>query len=221
MKRLGAAILMAVAAVPAIASPRHAPDLALVGSYGATEGEAMVLERDGALYLSRAGAPPVRLIAMGPHRYRADASSVIADRDGIIVDGHALPRHDFGAETEAMMRAAVRRDGAALRAAALAASPPAEPAPRRAADLVALKGLVPHVRIDTRYATANNFTGQPIYERPGAYLQRPAALALARVAARLAPQGYGLVIYDGYRPWFATKLFWDIVPPDTAGIECP
>jgi D-alanyl-D-alanine dipeptidase len=214
MKRLSAVILMAMAAVPAMASPRHGPDLALVGSYGATEGEAMILERDGALYLARGSAPAIRLIASGTHRYRADTSIVIAERNGIVVDGRTFPRHDFGAETEAAMRAAVRRDGAALRAAALAASPPAEPATRKAADLVALKGLVPHVRIDTRYATANNFTGQPIYERPGAYLQRPAAMALARVAARLAPQGYGLVIYDGYRPWFATRLFWDVVPPD-------
>jgi D-alanyl-D-alanine dipeptidase len=214
MKKLGAAILLAMAAVPAMASPRQAPDLALVGSYGAAEGEAMILERDGALYLVRGDAPAVRLIAAGMHRYRTDTSVVIAVRNGIVVDGHALPRHDFGAETEATMRAAVRHDGAALRAAALAASPPVEPATRRTADLVALKGVVPHVRVDTRYATANNFTGQPIYERPGAYLQRDAAMALARVAARLAPRGYGLVIYDAYRPWFATRLFWDVVPPD-------
>ncbi|MDB5708484.1 MAG: peptidase vanX D-ala-D-ala dipeptidase [Sphingomonas bacterium] len=214
MKRLRAAILLVMAAVPATASPRHVPDLALVGSYGATENEAMILERDGALYLARGGAPAVRLIAAGTHRYRADTSIVIVARDGIVVDGRPFPRHDFGAETEATMRAAVRRDGAALRAAALAASPPAEPATRRTADLVALKGVVPHVRVDTRYATANNFTGQPIYERTGAYLQRPAAMALARVAARLASRGFGLVIYDGYRPWFATKLFWDVVPPD-------
>ena len=60
MKRLGAAILLAMAAVQVMASPRQAPDLALVGSYGATEGEAMILERDGALYLARGGAPADR-----------------------------------------------------------------------------------------------------------------------------------------------------------------
>eukprot|EP01035_Chromulina_nebulosa_P030189 gene30189-40103_t len=205
---------MALAAPPVVASPRHVPDLTLVGSYGAAEGEAMILERGGALYLARAGAPPLRLIAAGRHRYRAGTSIVVIAPDSIIVDGRTFPRHDFGAETEAAIRAVVRHDGAALRAAALAARPPAEPTIRRAPDLVALGGVVPHVRIDTRYATANNFTGQPIYERPGAYLQRPAAQALARVAARLARRGFGLVIYDGYRPWFATKLFWDVVPPD-------
>jgi D-alanyl-D-alanine dipeptidase len=214
MKALRAAILMMLATAPCTASPRHGPDLKLVGSYGVAEGDAMILERDGALYLARGKTPAVRLVATGPRRYRADASIVVADRDGIVVDGRALPRRDFGAEAEAAIRATVRRDGATLRAAALAASPPDEPGTHRASDLVALAGLVPHVRIDTRYATANNFIGQPIYERPGAYLQRPAAEALARVAARLAPRGYGLVIYDAYRPWFATKLFWDVVPPD-------
>lgn len=213
MRALFAMMLMALAATQAEAAPRRLADLALVGSYGAAEGEAMIVERGGALYLARAGMPQVRLVAAGRHRYRAGASVVIITGAGIIVDGRTLPRHDFGAEAEAAIRAVVRHDGAALRAAALAASPPAEPAIRRAADLVALKDVVPHVRVDTRYATANNFTGQPIYERPGAYLQRPAAQALAQVAARLARQGFGLVIYDGYRPWFATKLFWDVVPP--------
>jgi D-alanyl-D-alanine dipeptidase len=217
MRALVATILMAMAATPVAASPRHAADLTLVGSYGAAEGEAMILERGGTLYLARAGAPQVRLIAAGRHRYRAGTSIVVIATDGISIDGRAYPRHDFGAETEAAIRAVVRHDGAALRAAALAAKPPAEPAIRRAGDLVALGGVVPNVRIDTRYATANNFTGQPIYERPGAYLQRPAAQALARVATRLARRGFGLIIYDAYRPWFATKLFWDVVPPDKHG----
>lgn len=215
MKTLRAAIVsMALAVAPVVASPHHKPDLTLVGSYGAAEGDAMILERAGALYLARGKEPAVRLVAAGPRRYRADASIVVVRHGGVIVDGQVLPRRDFGAETEAAIRATVRRDGTTLRAAALAASPPADPGPHRASELVPLAGLVPHVRVDTRYATARNFTGQPIYERAGAYLQRPAALALARAAARLAPRGYGLVIYDAYRPWFATKLFWDVVPPD-------
>lgn len=214
MRYLGIVLLWLAAAVAPAASPRATPDLSLVASYGAAEGDAMILERDGALYLARKGAPLERLVPIGQRRYRAAASIVIATPRGVTVDGHPLPRRDFGAETEATIRASVRRGGRSMRAAAIAARPPAEPPARRAADLVALKQLVPNVRIDTRYATSNNFAGQPIYERAGAYLQRPAATALARVATALAAKGYGLVIYDGYRPWFATKLFWDIVPPD-------
>jgi D-alanyl-D-alanine dipeptidase len=207
------ALLMMGAAVDA--KPRaRAPDLSLVGSYGAAEGDATILERDGVLFLARKGHAAEPLKPLGSRRYRAGSTEAAVTGNGLTIDGRTLARHDFGAETEAAIRAAVRRDGAALRQAALAATPPAEPRTRRQSDLVSLDGLVPHIRIDTRYASANNFTGQPIYERAGAYLQRPAADALARVAAELAEKGYGLIVYDGYRPWFATKLFWDIVPED-------
>ena len=213
MRGWAAAVLMAASI--AVAGPsRASPDHALVASYGTAEGDAMILERDGRLYLVRGGRPPVLLIPAGASRYRAGGSEIVAERRGVTVDGVFLPRRDFGAEAQAAIRATIRRDGAALRAAAMAAQPPAEPPARRVTDLVALQRVVPRVRVETRYATVNNFAGQPIYERPGAYLQRPAALALARVATALAARGYGLVIYDAYRPWFATKLFWDIVPPD-------
>jgi D-alanyl-D-alanine dipeptidase len=56
--------------------------------------------------------------------------------------------------------------------------------------------------------------GVRLYERPGAYLQKPAALALARVAERLRPMGLGLMIHDSYRPWFVTWMFWEATPPE-------
>ena len=28
----------------------------------------------------------------------------------------------------------------------------------------------------------------------------------------LEAQGYGLLVFDGYRPWHVTKLFWDLTP---------
>jgi D-alanyl-D-alanine dipeptidase len=34
------------------------------------------------------------------------------------------------------------------------------------------------------------------------------------VQQALKPLGYGLLIYDGYRPWYVTKLFWDATPPE-------
>lgn len=104
-------------------------------------------------------------------------------------------------------------DPAALRAAAMAATPPAEAA-KRPFDLVDLRTVDPGVRLDIRYATANNFMGFPLYERAEAWLQRPAAEALGRVAASLRPQGYGLLIHDAYRPWFVTWMFWEATPPE-------
>lgn len=97
--------------------------------------------------------------------------------------------------------------------ACTAAGPPREPGPFREPDLVDLATLAPAVRLDIRYATADNFLGEPVYRDARAFLQRPAAEALARAAARLAGAGYGVVVFDGYRPWRVTKLFWDRTPP--------
>ena len=30
----------------------------------------------------------------------------------------------------------------------------------------------------------------------------------------LRRQGFGLLIHDAYRPWYVTKMFWDVTPPD-------
>ncbi|HSK71083.1 MAG TPA: M15 family metallopeptidase, partial [Pyrinomonadaceae bacterium] len=64
-----------------------------------------------------------------------------------------------------------------------------------------------------RYATDNNFVGKKVYPEARAFLQRPAAEALVRVHQKLKKQGLGLVIFDGYRPWTITKLFWETVQP--------
>jgi D-alanyl-D-alanine dipeptidase len=61
---------------------------------------------------------------------------------------------------------------------------------------------------------ANNFTGRKLYAEARAFLQRPAAEALVRANRALKPHGYGLLIFDGYRPWSVTKLFWEATPPD-------
>lgn len=62
------------------------------------------------------------------------------------------------------------------------------------------------VRQEVRYATSDNFTGAPLpgYGRPIVLLRREAAEALGRVSARLAAQGLGLKVWDGYRPVRAT-----------------
>ena len=84
----------------------------------------------------------------------------------------------------------------------------------RQPDLVELIKLDATIKLDIRYATANNFVGKPVYQEARAFLQRPAAEALARAQRKLKAQGYGLLIFDGYRPWAITKLFWDITPPE-------
>lgn len=90
------------------------------------------------------------------------------------------------------------------------AGPPKDPNATRAADLVELVKLDPTIKLDIRYAGTNNFLGTPVYKEARAFLQRPAAEALVAAHRELAPDGYGLLIHDGYRPWAITKLFWDM-----------
>jgi D-alanyl-D-alanine dipeptidase len=97
---------------------------------------------------------------------------------------------------------------------ALEATPPVEPGPFIASDLVELTTLDPTIHLDIRYATSRNFLGTPLYSQARAFLQRPAALALARVQRALAADGYGLLVHDGYRPWYVTKIFWEATPAD-------
>jgi D-alanyl-D-alanine dipeptidase len=94
------------------------------------------------------------------------------------------------------------------------AQPPKEEGKFRRPDLVELVRLDRTIRLDVRYATANNFVGRPVYKEARAFLQRPAAEALVRVSRALKKRGYGLVVFDGYRPWHVTKLFWDLTPED-------
>ena len=98
-------------------------------------------------------------------------------------------------------------------AAGVPASPPVNTAelvvaPDAAADslLVDIQRAAPEIRVELRYATANNFTGAPLpgYEGNHAYLRREAAGALARVARHAAAEGYLLQVFDAYRPVRAT-----------------
>lgn len=101
-----------------------------------------------------------------------------------------------------------------LAAPLLAQRPPDEMGPFRPHDLVELVTLDPEIRLDVRYATPRNFVGRPVYAEARAFLQRPAAEALLRARRALREKGYGLTVFDGYRPWSVTKVFWDVTPAD-------
>lgn len=91
----------------------------------------------------------------------------------------------------------------------------AEPLP---AGFVRLRELAPTIAQDIRYATPFNFTGTavPGYGRAECVLTRAAADALIRAEKRLARQGYGLKLFDCYRPARAVAAFNDWVKrPDT------
>jgi len=77
--------------------------------------------------------------------------------------------------------------------------------------LIELITLDNTIKLDIRYATEDNFMGRAVYPEARAFLQEAAAAAVLNVHRKLAPRGLGIVIYDGYRPWSITKLFWETV----------
>jgi D-alanyl-D-alanine dipeptidase len=83
----------------------------------------------------------------------------------------------------------------------------------RAPELVELTRLDSTIHLDIRYATSRNFMGMPMYSIARAFLQRPAAEALVSANRAVAKHGFGLLVFDAYRPWSVTKAFWDSVVP--------
>lgn len=79
--------------------------------------------------------------------------------------------------------------------------------------MVELRKTIPGIVYDLRYATANNFMHRPMYKPPTRYtfLRLPAARALAAVQQALNARGYGLKIFDAYRPYRVTVSFWELI----------
>lgn len=200
------------------AAPRPEPPfrghLELIGEY---EGPARaqgarphlyVLEKNGQLWtiVDRGVAAP------------SDAQAVRGANGrvtGVTVKGVTYTRLQVGPEGGAgQLRVTPIRDVAQVLKESQALSPAIEAGTFRASALVELVRLDPTIKLDIRYATTNNFLGSVFYSQARAFLQRPAAEAVARVQKALKPLGYGLLVHDGYRPWFVTKTFWETTPAD-------
>ncbi len=81
-------------------------------------------------------------------------------------------------------------------------------------NLVNIQKINPTIRIFIPYATQDNFTGQPVYDRAVCYLRKEVAEQLDRVQKKLHKMGLGLLVWDGYRPLSAQKKFWALVPDE-------
>ena len=85
-------------------------------------------------------------------------------------------------------------------------------------DFVFVDELVPGIRWDSKYATWDNFTGRPV----DGYLvnrivgTRALCAALARAQEKAASLGFGILLWDGYRPQHAVDCFlrWSRQPED-------
>ena len=88
------------------------------------------------------------------------------------------------------------------------------PRPPQAPDLVDVTTVDPTIRLDLRYATPDNFTGVAVYPVARCLLRRDAAERLARVQRRLQADGFGLLVWDCYRPLGVQERFWALVPDE-------
>lgn len=77
------------------------------------------------------------------------------------------------------------------------------------AGMVDVRELIPDIAVEMRYASDDNFIGQPVpgYDTPRCYLLRPVAEALQRVQRDLQERGYALKIFDCYRPAQSVRHF--------------
>jgi D-alanyl-D-alanine dipeptidase len=141
---------------------------------------------------------------------------IIRDQDGFGVTIDAgkkeYQRLFYGPERGKVFKIQPMKSLEELQAEAIKANPPTEKGEFLKVDLVELVKLDKNLKLDIRYATENNFMGIPLYSQPRAFLQRPVAEALVKAHKKLQAIGYGLIIFDAYRPWYVTKMFWDATP---------
>lgn len=76
-------------------------------------------------------------------------------------------------------------------------------------ELVEIKKAIPSIVLDIRYATKNNFMGQVMYQQARAFARKPVVQQLKLIQAALKKKGYGLKIFDAYRPYAITVAFYD------------
>ncbi|MEL7038338.1 MAG: M15 family metallopeptidase [Cyanobacteria bacterium J06592_8] len=78
--------------------------------------------------------------------------------------------------------------------------------------LVDIQDINPNIRLDIRYATANNFLDQKLYPVPRCLLRVDVAQSLSKVQENLEKMGLGLKVFDCYRPWSVSQKMWEILP---------
>jgi CubicO group peptidase (beta-lactamase class C family)/D-alanyl-D-alanine dipeptidase len=198
---------------------------ALIGEYGWDHNTLYIYESQGVLhtliewffpYALRELADTVFAFPQFGGLYDGERLVFRRGTDGQITEVEAASavwvRRRVGPEHGNQLRITPRRSVNVLLREARRAAPPVERGRFRTPDFVDLLSLDATIRLDIRYASSNNFLGTAFYRTPRAFLQRPAAEALVRAHRALAPQGYGLLVHDAYRPWYVTRVFWDATP---------
>ena len=227
-----AAILLSAAlafAQPSALPRKPSPAVeAIVGEYGEGKARLVVREMNGALEVSADGSTFEPAQEMGGDRYKAvrlgefrvdrgvpsakaKGMAVQSVIQGVSIGSVFLPRRDYRG-AEGVFKITPLRPVVELEKEARALSPPKETGDFLPSDLVDVRSLDKSIALDVRYATAANFLATPVYGKAQVRLQRDAAQALVRAHRALKAAGYGLMLHDGYRPWFVSWIFWNATP---------
>lgn len=154
----------------------------------------------------------------GPLNHLDAAVRIERSREGYgvscSVGGNRYSRRFFAGENGRPFRFAPVSDWQVLKTAADAAVMPAQLSTGQQAQLVDLAQAVPGLKFDLRYAQADNCFGQALTDGRRAFLDADAAQALAQAQQYLKPYGYGILVWEAYRPWSVSKLAYDALPAD-------
>ena len=86
--------------------------------------------------------------------------------------------------------------------------------PGKTVDLVDIKEVNPHIRVDMKYAAEDNFTKKKLYDSNTCFLRKSTAVKLDAVQKELERMNLGLKVWDCYRPLAVQRIFWAILPDE-------
>ncbi|MCU0606620.1 MAG: hypothetical protein MUF78_04205, partial [Candidatus Edwardsbacteria bacterium] len=189
----------------------------MIGKYAPDSGNSLlVAERDGALQLHDGAYRPLRETGADSFSL-GDTVAAVFRRDplgrgeSLLLGARRYARSFIPGERGERPASVWQARNDSLWAAAKAAKPPREKGRFAKPDLVDIRSVDPGIWIAASSADMAAGSAAPNARR--AWLNRPAARALARAHRRLAPLGYGLLISDAYRPWYITKYAYMAAPP--------
>ncbi len=236
-----AAFLSGVLLQPAFAADEHYPQMqVLLETQQTIAGEPLAYPQSGQAKVTAAiiTIPPGK--STGWHRHKvpligylvsgelemeyANGKRVILKQGEAIMEAMSVPHigANTGSQPAQIFVAFIGTDNIDFTEITEApATPPTSADATAASDLVDLATFDQRLKFDIRYASTDNFMGKILYPVARALLQRPAASALARAHDRLRAAGYGLMIFDAFRPWQITREMWDQHPKHRAYLSDP
>ena len=84
----------------------------------------------------------------------------------------------------------------------------------KVSDIVDMKQVSPHIIVDMKYATEDNFTKKRLYDSNTCFLRKPTAIKLDAVQKELETMNLGLKVWDCYRPLAVQQILWTILPDE-------